>query len=285
MNVSNIIDNSALDISHYRRVHGGDINQAYCLFGSQGKYFLKVNNAKKYPRMFEKEANGLAELNKNCTLIVPQIIQTGIVENEQYLVLEWLEQGNPRKKNWGDFGAALASMHQANQPFFGWKEGNFIGTLYQNNKPSTLWHIFFEECRIMPLVKMLFDNQYFSKNDIQSAGFFCNKIQEIFPEEPPSLLHGDLWSGNFLTIGTGEVALIDPAVYYGHREMDIGMTKLFGGFDGEFYDRYNDTYPLRKGWQSRLPFAQIYPLLVHAVLFGGHYVERTREILKTFRTN
>ena len=108
------------------------------------------------------------------------------------------------------------------------------------------------------------------------------QFKEIFPIEPPSLLHGDLWSGNFM-MTSESAALIDPAVYYGHREMDIGMTLLFGGFQADFYNAYQETYPLDKGWQQRLPLTQLYPLLVHAVLFGGHYTGKAREILENVK--
>jgi len=131
-------------------------------------------------------------------------------------------------------------------------------------------------------VKKLFDAGDLSAKDIRDADLFCNNLRIIFPAEPPSLLHGDLWAGNYMIISTGYAAIFDPAVYCGHREMDIGMTKLFGGFDQRFYEAYNETNPLEKGWENRLPVTQLYPLLVHAVLFGGHYIESVKNILKAF---
>jgi fructosamine-3-kinase len=107
-------------------------------------------------------------------------------------------------------------------------------------------------------------------------------LNNHFPTESPSILHGDLWSGNFLISSNGHVALIDPAVYCGHREMDIGMTKLFGGFNEKFYDSYNETFSLESGWRDRLALTQLYPILVHSVLFGGHYIERARKIIGAF---
>ena len=102
------------------------------------------------------------------------------------------------------------------------------------------------------------------------------------PIEPPSFLHGDLWSGNYMITSSGYATIFDPAVYFWHREMDIGMTKLFGGFDHRFYEAYNEAYPLEKGWEKRLPITQLYPLLVHAVLFGGHYISNVKDIVKQF---
>ena len=190
--------------------------------------------------------------------------------------------GKPKKDFWGKFGAGLALMHLKKQPYFGWKDDNYIGSLHQSNTKQQSWHLFYTECRIMPLIKILFDTGGFSKSDLNIAETFCKQLNTVFPQEPPALLHGDLWSGNFMITASGNAAIYDPAVYYGHREMDIGMTKLFGGFDQRFYDAYNEMYPMKNGWQQRLSISQLYPLLVHAVLFGGEYVRRTKEIMQLF---
>ena len=280
--LKNIFDDCDLIVERFEQVHGGDINKAYCLFASTGKYFLKVNDEDKYPGMFPREANGLDLLRKNCELIIPQIIKVGVCNKQQYLVMVWLEKGVPQKNMWENFGAALAMMHKQQQKYFGLNEDNYIGSLKQINDPRNEWHSFYTACRIMPLVKKLFEAGSFSRTDINDAEFFCNRLKNIFPPGPPSLLHGDLWAGNYLISLSGYAAIFDPAIYFGHREMDIGMTKLFGGFDLRFYDFYNDTYPLEKGWEKRLPVTQLYPLLVHAVLFGGHYIESVKNIFKAF---
>jgi len=287
--LQNIFDTCGLTITRYTPVHGGDINQCYCLHTHDAKYFLKVNNAFHYPGMFAKEANGLQALvsglptfEKLPTLVVPQVIKYGTVEQQQYLLLDWLEAGRSKPGFWENFGTALATIHRQNQPYYGWEEDNFIGSLVQYNNKHSSWPVFFSECRIMPLVQLLFNNGSFTKQDVLNTGLFCKKTKELFPHEPPSLLHGDLWSGNFMTTAKGDAAIYDPAVYYGHREMDIGMTKLFGGFDPRFYDAYSEAYPLEKNWLRRLPLTQLYPLLVHAILFGGHYVGSAKDIIKQF---
>ncbi|MEP7144502.1 MAG: fructosamine kinase family protein, partial [Ferruginibacter sp.] len=282
MPIQDILNSIGFTITHYEPVHGGDISDAYCLYGQDAKYFLKVNDAQRYPGMFEKEENGLRTLNQNSPLAIPQVIRCGNTLHQQYLLLEWLEKGSSGTGCWEDFGSGLAMLHQKKQPFFGWQEDNFIGSLVQHNQPHEAWHLFYAECRIMPLVTTLFNAGAFSKADLVSAELFCKKMERLFPFEPPALLHGDLWSGNFMVTGTGYAAIFDPAVYYGHREMDIGMTQLFGGFDRRFYDAYNESYPLEKGWQQRMPLTQLYPLLVHAVLFGGHYVVSAKEIIKHY---
>jgi fructosamine-3-kinase len=173
-------------------------------------------------------------------------------------------------------------MHKQPQEYFGSNEDNYIGSLEQDNDPHDEWHSFYTECRIRPLVKKLFDAGDFSATDIRDADIFCHKLKTIFPGEPPSFLHGDLWAGNYMITSSGYASIFDPAVYCGHREMDIGMTKLFGGFDQRFYEAYNEIYPLEKEWEKRLPITQLYPLLVHAVLFDGHYISEVKHVFSTF---
>ncbi len=282
MNLSPIFKDAGLIIAHHRPVPGGDINQAYCLQGARRKYFLKVNDANLFSCMFIKETEGLLALHNNSTLVVPEVIKYGAVEDQQYLLMEWIERGAPGVKYWEQFGTSMALMHQRPQAYFGWETNNYIGRLTQSNEKQANWRDFFTNCRIMPLVKRLFDNGVFSKQDVAAVYFFCKRSDEIFPTEPPALLHGDLWNGNFMATDKGDIVIFDPAVYYGHREMDIGMSKLFGGFEARFYDAYAEVYPMKKGWLQRVPFAQIYPLLVHAILFGGDYAGKVKEIIKAF---
>ncbi|TMI96788.1 MAG: fructosamine kinase family protein [Bacteroidetes bacterium] len=281
--LQNIFKDCDLHVQRYEPVHGGDINLAYCLFTSTGKYFLKINDKNKYTLMFTKEANGLRKLQELCTLKIPRVIREGSCYDQQYLLLEWLEKGSPKKDMWENFGSELAMMHKQPKEYFGFNENNYIGSLEQNNDPHNEWHSFYSECRIKPLVKKLFDAGDLSTTDIRDADLFCNSLRTIFPGEPPSFLHGDLWAGNYMITASGYAAMYDPSVYFGNREMDMGMTKLFGGFDRQFYEAYNETYPLQKGWENRLPITQLYPLLVHAVLFGGHYISDVKHIFSAFR--
>jgi fructosamine-3-kinase len=282
MQLQNIFDECGLSVTNYKPVHGGDINEAYCLFERDRKYFLKVNDIKLYPGMFEKEMDGLNALQNHCTLTIPNVIKCGVIEQHQYLLFEWIESGTPQKDFWKKFGEGLALMHKKSQSFFGWEEDNYIGSLQQHNDKYESWSLFYAECRIMPLATQLFNSNVFSNKDVTAAEALCEKLDEIFPDEPPALLHGDLWSGNFMRTSKGYAAIFDPAVYYGNREMDIGMTKLFGGFDQRFYNAYNEVYPLQKDWQQRLQLTQLYPILVHAILFSGHYVDKARAIIKYY---
>jgi fructosamine-3-kinase len=268
-------------VSSFRPVHGGDINQAFYVESEEGKFFLKLNDAVRFPDMLEKEAGGLKALS-GSSLKIPAVINHGIIERKQFLILEWLEAGAAGKTSWELFGRGLANLHRRESSFFGWEEDNYIGSLPQVNTPARRWSVFYAEHRIMPLVKKLFDNGSFDQANISSAERLCSQLEKIFPEEPPALIHGDLWSGNFLITKEGLPAVYDPAVYYGHREMDLGMSMLFGGFDADFYRSYDEVYPLESSWKERIPLTQLYPLLVHAILFGGGYIQRCRSILQAF---
>jgi len=267
----------------HTRVHGGDINQAYSVETDKGAFFLKLNHASAYPKMFQKEAEGLHALQNKSLLKIPTVIGFGEVEDSQWLLLEWLDKSNPSSDFWEQLGTGLATQHQHTNERFGWEADNYIGSLVQINQYCHEWAEFYCNCRLMPLVKRLFDSGILSKKDIADTEELCSHLKEIYPPEPPSLLHGDLWSGNFLVASNGVPALYDPAVYYGHREIDIAMTKLFGGFDNRFYDQYNETYSLEKDWRKRLPLSQLYPLLVHAVLFGGGYTNQCRNIINDWK--
>ncbi len=262
-------------------VSGGDINKAFCLHTSQEKLFLKWNVGNRFPAMFQKEANGLAALAKNG-IRTPEVIDVNSFGSHQYLILQWVETGKRAPGFWNDLGTMLAELHGRPQDFYGWPEDNYIGSLVQQNRKMCSWPSFYGECRIMPLVAMLRDNGSFDRKTVAQAETFCKRLNAVFPSEPPSLLHGDLWAGNFMIDHSGNPLLIDPAVYFGHREMDIGMSLLFGGFDEEFYQAYQLAYPLEKGWEQRLDFTQLYPLLVHGVLFGGHYVSTCRSFFEAF---
>ncbi|HTE09347.1 MAG TPA: fructosamine kinase family protein [Chitinophagaceae bacterium] len=280
--VKTIANCCGINITRYEQVHGGDINECYCLHGQGINYFLKLNDADRLPAMFEMEAAGLAALRNHSTMIVPELIQHGIVNDKQWLLLQWIEKGSAKKDAMENFGTALANMHKQAQPYFGWHNDNYIGSLLQINTQQHSWTEFYTQCRIMPLVKLLFDKGLFSKPGREDATTFCKKAAGLFPEEPAALLHGDLWGGNYMIHTGGDAVIFDPAVYFGHREMDLGMTKLSGGFSQPFYDAYHEAYPLEKGWQQRIPLTQLYPLLVHAVLFGGHYVINAKEITRRF---
>jgi protein-ribulosamine 3-kinase len=261
---------------------GGSINDACSLrFGGQS-FFIKWNHAERYPKMFEVEARGLELLRNSHTLALPIVIGARVHGNYAFLALEYVKQGSADGNFWTVFGRNLARMHQNTAEKFGLDHDNYIGSLQQCNKQTDDWPSFYIQQRIEPQLKLAFENGLADKSLYRDFNSLFGKIHYLFPTEPASLLHGDLWSGNYLCSSQGEPVLIDPAVYYGHREMDIGMTRLFGGFDRHFYNSYNEEWPMESGWQQRTDLCNLYPLLVHVNLFGGSYMMQVKSILRRF---
>lgn len=260
---------------------GGSINDAYRLDTSEGPYFLKVNSADRFPSMFEAEVDGLLRLAKAGTR-TPVVHGHGEADDTTWLLLEFVEKGQPTRSFWHSFGKGLAELHRNTNPYFGLDRNNYIGSLEQVNTPRPAWHTFFMEHRLEPLVKKARDLGKVQPGMAFRSERLFGKLEGLFPIEPPALLHGDLWNGNFICTTERAPVLIDPAVYFGHREMDIAMTTLFGGFDPEFHAAYNAEWPLERGWEERLDLCNLYPLLVHTVLFGGEYVQQVDNVLKRF---
>jgi fructosamine-3-kinase len=280
--LSSLIQQLGLHPTRVSPVHGGDINQAFKVFRGEQAFFIKINEAAAFPGMMEKEARGLEALQKESLFKIPKVDAVGEWEGIQYLVLKWLAPAHRQADFWQRFGAALAHQHLQKQTAFGWTEDNYIGRLPQSNRTYANWTDFYLQERIRPLVQLLVDRKQFSTGLPDRLEKLRTVIQQEFPTEPPALLHGDLWSGNISCTGDGYPTIFDPAVYAGHREMDIGMTQLFGGFDSSFIEAYQHYYPLENHWRKRLPLTQLYPILVHAVLFGGQYVQEARSIITSY---
>lgn len=270
-----------VNIQGCRQVFGGDINQTFVLQTTAGKLFVKVNDTGAAD-MFEQESNGLQLLLHAQAMAVPAPVLTGRTASHIFLVMEHVEKGKPAADFWLQFGRGLAKLHKTTHNNFGLDKNNYIGTIVQHNKMFTTWAEFYAQQRIMPLVHQALQQGKCSLEDVKAAERLCNRFEQILPEEPPALLHGDLWSGNFMAGGDGKPVIYDPAVYYGHREMDIAMTLLFGGFDSKMYSYYNEAYPLQPGWKQRVALCQLYPLLVHLLLFGGHYYNSAMDIIKRY---
>lgn len=284
-NVSNFLADKLgvpVDILSSSGVGGGSINFCYRLETNMGLFFIKINDARRYPEMFEKEALGLGVLAEAGEIPVPEVVGFGEDEKDAFLVLRFIQSASRGPGFWDDFGSNLARLHKHSEPTFGLSHDNYIGSLYQSNRRHHSWEEFFTEERLKPLTRMAFDDGRMEQRDLLAFEFFEKKLPEIFPMEPPALLHGDLWGGNFMVGENGDAVIIDPAVYYGHREMDLGMSQLFGGFYPRFYDAYDETYPLQSGWRQRLDYCNLYPLLVHLNLFGRSYLGDIRAILRKF---
>lgn len=264
-------------------VSGGSINECYHLISKDNRHFFVKINRLSFADNFENEKFNLEYLKNKSSLIVPEV--WGIVKNEVdhrvYLVLEYLEKTAETKEFYELFGKGLAELHQHSHSHFGWFQDNYIGSLSQSNSWCEQWIDFFVTQRLEPLVKKCFDSGMWEKRDLVCFENLYKNLGDIFPKEVPSLLHGDLWQGNRMAV-SGGVAVFDAACYFGHREMDIAMNFLFGQLPGTFFDAYNAVYPLEKGFLDRKDLYNLYPLLVHAVLFGRSYIYEIKSIIKKF---
>ena len=263
-------------------VGGGDINEAYRFETTLGTYFVKKNSSSRFPQMFKKEALGLKILADAEEIPVPEVMTWDETGEEAFLIMKYIPPGTKSTDFWETFGRRLAALHRHTDEMFGLDHDNYIGSLHQSNRRHRSWTDFFREERLQFQVKMARDAGRIDSDTIRQFERFYQKLEDIFPVEPPALIHGDLWGGNFIVNPEGEAVIIDPAVYYGHREMDLGMSQLFGGFHHEFYEAYNRHYPLEPGWQKRLDYCNLYPLMVHVNLFGGGYLGSVKSILKRF---
>jgi protein-ribulosamine 3-kinase len=264
-------------------VGGGCINNCYRAETEQGKkFFVKTNQAEKYPGLFDKEKNALSILAQQSIIRLPRVIATDSSGGSQYIILEWIESGKKSASFWKDFGTRLALLHKISSQTFGFFEDNYIGSLEQSNTYTPSWSEFFIQHRLEPQLKLAAGSKLIPVKQVALFEKIFNTLDNIFSKEPASLIHGDLWSGNFMCDQDSQPVLIDPAVYFGHRMMDIGMTKLFGGFDSRFYEAYNDTYPLPPNSDEQVEIANLYPLLIHLNLFGLQYLSQIETVLRRY---
>lgn len=261
---------------------GGDINQVYKIKYFNDNFLLKLNNSGRYPNLFEKEVQGLEQLRSSNSFKIPRIIKTGEFNGLQYLLMEYIEKGEITREFWSNFAESLAQLHSFEKEYFGNEIDNYIGTIHQSNTKHKNWSTFFVKERCQPLVKLALNQGYLTSEELKLFSRFYLKVPEIWPQEKPVLLHGDLWSGNHIVGKANQPFLIDPAVYFGHREMDLAMMQLFGGYPSELFDLYNSYLPLEKGWEQRVKYNQLYPLLVHLNLFGLSYKPRVMAIISEF---
>ena len=232
--------------------------------------------------MFEVEGKGLQLLHQQNDIRIPRVIGHGKNGPHQFLLLEFIEQKSRSKNYWEQLGQRLASLHRCSSEFFGLDHDNYIGSLRQYNHHNSNWINFFIEQRLDAQVRLAIKNGAVDRGWEKKFEALYAKLPSLMAVEKPSLIHGDLWSGNLITDEKGEPCLIDPAVYYGNREADLAMTRLFGGFSGEFYSAYKKAFPLPPGAERRVDLYNLYPLLVHVNLFGGSYVHSVEGILRAF---
>ncbi|MEP1095488.1 MAG: fructosamine kinase family protein [Cyclobacteriaceae bacterium] len=272
---------SEINIRNIYPVAGGCINKASNVATNAGPFFIKVNSADMLD-LFLKEERGLKILKEKSEIRTPKVHGSGFADGKSYLILEWIEKGLQNSSFWSNFGVQLARQHRQTSSHCGLDHHNHIGRLHQSNHQHQDWDQFFILERLQP--QLVLAEEHGRVDSSIRTGFekIFNKLSQLIPKEPPSLLHGDLWSGNFLCGPKSRTFIFDPAVYFGHRETEIAFTRLFGGFEPHFYTAYSEEFALESGFEDRIEIHNLYPLLVHVNLFGSSYLSGIRNTLAKF---
>ena len=263
-------------------ISGGDISSAYLVQTEAQKYFLKVNDKSFTFQLFLAEQKGLQAIENTNAIAVPHVHLVDSVEGKSFLLMDFVESKRPDASDHQRLGTQLAKLHQCTQKDFGFASNTFIGSLPQSNKYHTHWMEFYWAERMLSQLKMALDNQLLRKNEIPNEEKALTLFDEIFSDVKPALLHGDLWSGNYLIAVNGTPYLIDPATYYGHSMVDIAMSNLFRDFDPSFYDAYHEIIPKTENYSAQIQLYQLYYLLVHLNLFGSGYYSSVSSILRRY---
>lgn len=275
--LQDIADREQLQLVNYTCLAGGDINDVFKLNCANNNFVVKLNSSTKFPDMFKEEAFALNALADTETFQIPKVIAEGTIDTYAYLVLEYIAQGRETTIFWEEFALNLAQLHNCTSKKFGWASNNYIGSLLQHNSYCSSSTEFYITQRLQPQLKLAKNKGYKFKD----ISVFLKNLESCIPDnEVPALIHGDLWSGNFMVNTKGQPVLIDPAIGYASREMDIAMMNLFGGFPERVFQAYQEAYPLLENWQNRVELYQLYYLLVHLNIFGKSYFDSVQRIIK-----
>lgn len=271
--------NKPFSIDRHDSVGGGCISRAHVVSGAHGRYFVKLNHAEKAD-MFEAEAEGLKEIAATGTVSVPRPLCWGTVGETGYLVMEYMDLGREGGDTARALGRQLAAMHRVTDESFGWRIDNYIGSTPQVNTPETDWARFWQRHRLGHQLSLAAANGYGGRLTEQGERL-AQALPAFFDHYAPaaSLLHGDLWSGNWAGDRRGAPVVFDPATYYGDREADIAMTELFGGFPAAFYEAYQAEFPLEAGYAVRKDLYNLYHVVNHLNLFGSTYLPQAQRLM------
>jgi len=264
-------------------ISGGDSSFSFELDIEGDKFFFKSLGHENALNNYNQEHFSLDKLRNTEIIAIPKVESIIIDQESAGLLLEWIERKIPNQEELELFGTQIARLHKTNHENYGWPQDNYISILDQHNDWTETWTSFYIEQRITPLLEKGIDSNLFPKSLAKQLSTIAKHVELEVPNEQPSLIHGDLWGGNFIISKDGTPYLIDPSCYYGHREMDIAMSLLFGSFGRHFYSAYQNEYPLQPGFEERLPLLQLYPLMVHAILFKGHYIDSVKNVFKKYQ--
>lgn len=260
-----------------KSISGGDISNAYYVKTSEKEFMVKTHSNH---NLLKAEHLGLNKIAETNTIATPKIIDLSRVKNTSLLILGWIDTKTPTSQDFKVLGKQLAKLHSNSSQYFGLEFNNFIGHLHQSNKVHNNWSDFYREERLSPQLELAHKNGLLSASEMPSNKHLKGKCYDYFNKCKPSLLHGDLWAGNYLISNSGKPYLIDPSVYFGHSEVDIAMSKLFGGFDSSFYSEYRKIIPKDEHTDNRIELYQLYYLLVHLNMFGRSYYSSVKIILE-----
>lgn len=269
-------DIGVLDFSSYS---AGLVNTGAKVVTTEGLFYVKLNQLPE-ENFFEAEAKDLAHLAQFVE--VPPVFGWGRSQGFNFLITEFLDELPLSIQGFEHAGRQLAYLHKQTSPQFGWAYPNFLSSLVQDNTRKSDGINFFIQNRILPVVGYCLMEEKISIQLFKKIEWLCSRLGQYLPDESPSLIHGDLWSGNLLHAGPIRPVFIDPACCYFLRESELAFTRLFGGFPPCFLESYQEAFPLEPGFEERMPLYQLHPLLVHVYLFGGAYVQSVEKILRHF---
>ncbi|MFZ1791714.1 MAG: fructosamine kinase family protein [Saprospiraceae bacterium] len=269
-------------VTEWTPVSGGDISAAYKLKTQSADLFLKINSNANSLDMFREEALGLETISQALKEGVPSVLLVDQFESQALLLLEYVLPKSANSLDFYQLGVHLAKLHGITHSHFGFKSNNFIGSLTQNNEPHHQWIPFYVQNRLEPQLLLGRQLGFLDDKEVPSVDQLKIGLEQRIGYCKPALLHGDLWSGNYLISSNGQPYFIDPAVYFGHREVDLAMTRLFGGLGDAFYQAYYEIWPKEAGEDERIELYQLYYLLVHLNLFGNAYKPAVIRILRKY---
>ncbi len=266
------------DVIDSRYLHGGSICTTRLIFTISGHRFAIKTHSHAPVNLFISEAESINTLQHHTPLRVPTIYCAG----NDFLLMEYIEPGEPNHNYWELLAKQVAVTHQNTNSQFGFHIDNYCGETLQINTLCSDGYTFFAECRLNYQAQLAFNAKQLTSKDVADIAKLSQNLESLIPEQPPSLVHGDFWSGNLHCDEQGNPAVLDPACYWGWREADIAMSKLFNGFDLRFYQAYQSIYPMDSGWEERIAIYNLYHLLNHLNLFGGSYLHSVRNILRQY---